>query len=410
VGIQATVGGRGTARPDRLFESFVPSLTRLAYLLTGDPDASGRIAAAAFARGFACFQDLKDPDSFGLTLRRNTLMLCARWARRRRLLALIPGHRLPVPPVSRETLRGSLAELPSRKRAALVLTLHEGLTSQQAADVLGCSVGTLNSLQRDALAQLSIGRPDDSATDMAAVLQGHPAAGAGSLALPPLHRVIARAHLLRAALVITVFTSGALGAVLVTSGVLSHLATTTRDEALVPDRSFAPNFENTLDGNLTPAGPRVTLGSGLSDDRRWFVEAYRNVDRELCMAVRLGSYESAHCISPARSGLHYFVSSDLVHDTSFVFGDAGHDVATIDVRLQDYGALRVNSYEVSSRARVRRAGRVFLAVVPRYALRLSSPDEATELGYKALDGVLIARDASGRVVQRSFLYLGRPRV
>ncbi len=54
----------------------------------------------------------------------------------------------------RDQLRRALAGLPARQRAAIVLRYFHDYTDQQAADAMGCRIGTVRSLISRALASL----------------------------------------------------------------------------------------------------------------------------------------------------------------------------------------------------------------------------------------------------------------
>ncbi len=56
--------------------------------------------------------------------------------------------------VRRAALNAALAQLPARQRAVIVLSFYEDLTEAQAAEALGCSVGTIKSQTHAALAKL----------------------------------------------------------------------------------------------------------------------------------------------------------------------------------------------------------------------------------------------------------------
>jgi RNA polymerase sigma factor (sigma-70 family) len=88
------------------------------------------------------------------------------WWRRRRATE-IPGEGPAAPasdhsdaPVAKVAVRGALARLSPRQRAVLVLRYFEDLTESQTAEILGISVGTVESQARDGLARLRVLAPE----------------------------------------------------------------------------------------------------------------------------------------------------------------------------------------------------------------------------------------------------------
>lgn len=147
-----------------LYESKAAASLRLAYLMTRDSDLSEDIVQEAFIRCFAMLKDRGSPDRLDAYLRRTIVNLShdrhrklrterARAARfqRKRVEASNPDARMAFG----ELLR----DLPHRQRAALVLRYYEDLSEQDAAHILGCSVGALKQLVQRALNTLR--RTDD---------------------------------------------------------------------------------------------------------------------------------------------------------------------------------------------------------------------------------------------------------
>lgn len=61
-----------------------------------------------------------------------------------------------------DLLRRTLAGLPARQRAAVVLRYHEGLSAAEPADLLGCSEGTARSQATRGLDKLRAALAADS--------------------------------------------------------------------------------------------------------------------------------------------------------------------------------------------------------------------------------------------------------
>jgi len=149
------VGDR-SKRGVRLEDIYVrnaPGALRLAYFLTGDRELAEDLMQEAFVRVAGRFQHLREPDDLPAYLRRTIVNLFTSHLRRRRLERAWlwrEGGRVPAASEAdlptRDDLWRTLALLPERQRAAIVLRYYEDLSEQEAAHVLGCSVGALNQL------------------------------------------------------------------------------------------------------------------------------------------------------------------------------------------------------------------------------------------------------------------------
>ncbi|HTJ40003.1 MAG TPA: SigE family RNA polymerase sigma factor [Dactylosporangium sp.] len=160
------------------FESFyrarTPALLRTAYLLTGDRHLAEDLVQDALARTHRAWRRLADGGNPEAYARRVMYHLqVSRW-RRRRVAESLPGD-LPERRDGRDpagetaerlALRQALLGLPARQRAALVLRYFEDHSEAEAADLLGCRVGTLKSHLARGLAALRRALPDPATEGM----------------------------------------------------------------------------------------------------------------------------------------------------------------------------------------------------------------------------------------------------
>lgn len=146
------------------FREFVrersPSLSRHAYLLTGDHQLAEDLLQSALAGTYRHWRRVRDnnPDAY---VRQAMYHQQISWWRRRRVaerLEVEPPDRAAADPAEQTTLRLTMAEalarLTPKQRAVLVLRFYEDLTEAQAADVLGCRIGTVKRHGHDALRRL----------------------------------------------------------------------------------------------------------------------------------------------------------------------------------------------------------------------------------------------------------------
>ena len=143
-------------------------LSRAAYLLTGDRHLAEDLVQQALIQVASRWEKISaggDPDPY---VRRVLYHQHVSWWRRRRLgdrpHADVPETAVADRAVSDKdtelTVRQALGRLTPRQRAVLVLRYFEDLTEAQTAEVMGCSVGTVKSNTRDALARLRATAPE----------------------------------------------------------------------------------------------------------------------------------------------------------------------------------------------------------------------------------------------------------
>lgn len=148
---------------EELYVQHAPAALRLAYFLTGDPEAARDLVQDAFVRMAGRFRHLRQPDAFDAYLRRTIVNLHATGLRRLRAerSSLAREAALSVPAAPNEDDHGerdemwhAILSLPPRQRAAIVLRYYEDLSEWESAEVLRCSVGALNQLVVRAMANL----------------------------------------------------------------------------------------------------------------------------------------------------------------------------------------------------------------------------------------------------------------
>ncbi len=145
----------------------LPSLTRVAFLLTGDRHLAEDLVQTALIKLARHWERVSHSGAVDPYVRKMIYHEHVSWWRRRHA-PVAPFSDLPDLPVADSTsatvtslaVRQALARLAPRQRAVLVLRYFEDLTEAQAAEALGCSVGTVKSQARDALARLRRDAPE----------------------------------------------------------------------------------------------------------------------------------------------------------------------------------------------------------------------------------------------------------
>jgi RNA polymerase sigma-70 factor (sigma-E family) len=150
------------------FDDFVRGsatrLLRTAVLLTGDRGAGEDLLQETYERIYVRWPRLRGGAPEAYARKTLTNLATNRWRTRLRRpteVALAEDHDRPAPDGSdayavRHQLLAALQQLPPRQRAVLVLRYFEDLTEAQAAEVLGCSIGTVKSQASRALGRLRL--------------------------------------------------------------------------------------------------------------------------------------------------------------------------------------------------------------------------------------------------------------
>ncbi|MDR2703427.1 MAG: SigE family RNA polymerase sigma factor [Cellulomonadaceae bacterium] len=133
-------------------------LNKTAWLLTGDRHQAEELVQEALTRTFMSWRKArKDPMAYArkmLTTKRGVLK---RNQQREPVMPQVPDTEIESSEgtiADRDRLTRALATLTERQREIVVLRHLMGLSEQQVADDLGCSVGTVKSTASRGLAQL----------------------------------------------------------------------------------------------------------------------------------------------------------------------------------------------------------------------------------------------------------------
>lgn len=154
------------------FREFVQSrgaaLSRAAYVLTGDHWAAEELLQDALARTVAHWRRVAAggrPEAYVRRVMLNRMRSVWRGPGRRSHPTAEPPER-PVDADQsgrsddRLVLAAALRGLPPRQRAVLYLRFYEDLSEREAAEALGCSLGTVKRQTHDALARLRRSAPE----------------------------------------------------------------------------------------------------------------------------------------------------------------------------------------------------------------------------------------------------------
>jgi RNA polymerase sigma-70 factor (sigma-E family) len=144
-----------------------PALVRYATVVCGDAAEGEELAQAALVRVASRWWLIRDRDNIDAYVRktivRGNLNLRSRLRDREHRVSELPQVSVAdaVDGIGRALdIRRALASLPPRQRAVLALRYLDDLSEAQAAEVLGCSVGTIKSQASKALGTLRCTFPD----------------------------------------------------------------------------------------------------------------------------------------------------------------------------------------------------------------------------------------------------------
>ena len=151
------------ADDEQAFREFVTSqmasLRKLAYLTCGDWHAAEDAVAITLVKLYPRWRKLDRPDLYAKTMVYRAAIDETRrpWRRERSAGDALPDVALSDASsviAERMRLRSALVAVPARQRAAVVLRHYLGLSLEDTAGVLGCTVGTAKSQTSRGLARL----------------------------------------------------------------------------------------------------------------------------------------------------------------------------------------------------------------------------------------------------------------
>jgi RNA polymerase sigma-70 factor (ECF subfamily) len=142
------------------FESLIRTHQRmihsLTYRMTGSMADAEDLAQETFIRGFEQIHTYQGKAKFSSWLYRIAINACLNWRQRESRRREIHNHwaesSATDPQVGTadhdsalaQEVQEALMRLPARQRAAIVLTVHDGLSHAEAARILGCSETTIS--------------------------------------------------------------------------------------------------------------------------------------------------------------------------------------------------------------------------------------------------------------------------
>jgi RNA polymerase sigma-70 factor, ECF subfamily len=135
----------------RLHQPMVRSIT---YRFAGSLADADDLTQEAFIRAWQGFATFRGESAFGGWLRRIAVNVCLQWRSRQRPTEVLEDHHLQSQvtaagggeknsdPAAR--VREAVQALPPKQRAAIILTIYNGLNHAEAAAAMGCSETTIS--------------------------------------------------------------------------------------------------------------------------------------------------------------------------------------------------------------------------------------------------------------------------
>lgn len=139
---------------EELVRQYQHMIHALTYRLTGSLADAEDLAQETFLRAYGQLAGFRGQARFSTWLYRIAVNICLNWrqseARRFRLYAAAAAElsearaASPAPADESGEVAAALLKLPAKQRAAVVLTIYEGLSHGETAQILGCSETTVS--------------------------------------------------------------------------------------------------------------------------------------------------------------------------------------------------------------------------------------------------------------------------
>jgi RNA polymerase sigma-70 factor (sigma-E family) len=143
------LGARREREVRSLFETHYVALCRLAFVMLRDAHAAEETVMDAFVRALAGWKRIRTMDRPDLYLRTAVVNGCTSRLRRgsveRKARGVAHVDHVPPPADPATDLWDAVRALPARQRAAVVLHYVEDRPTEDIANILGCTVGTVKS-------------------------------------------------------------------------------------------------------------------------------------------------------------------------------------------------------------------------------------------------------------------------
>jgi RNA polymerase sigma-70 factor (ECF subfamily) len=129
----------------------------LTYRMTGSPADAEDLTQETFLRAWRQIGSYRSAAKFSTWLYRIAINACLTWRQRETLRAQVQagwaesydapqlaGESAPARNETGRNVHAALLKLPAKQRAAIMLTLYDGLSHAEAAEILGCSETTVS--------------------------------------------------------------------------------------------------------------------------------------------------------------------------------------------------------------------------------------------------------------------------